>query len=117
MNVEIRDEELIKAIEALAEEQGKDINETAEELLTFAVNNGLSVLLLKRLEYAIVEEIIPKIDTALVNTYAIRHQVLNMHADILQSPERAEAINQAAGEIGQEIVFANEEDEEEENGN
>lgn len=111
MNIEIKDEELVKAIETLAQEQGKEVNETIEELLSFAVNNGLSVLLLKRLEYAIVEELIPKIDTALVNTYAARHQVLNMHADILQSPERAEAINQTAGEIGQEIVFGDEEEE------
>lgn len=116
MNIEVKDEELIKVIEGLAKEQGKEVNETAEELLSFSINNGLSVLLLKRLEYAIVEEIIPKIDTTLVNTYATRHQILNMHADILQSPERAEAINTAAGEIGQELVFGGE-DEEAENGN
>ena len=114
MKIEIKNDELVKAIEALAQEQDKSAEEVAEELLGYAVGDGLAVLLMKRIEYAIIDEIIPKIDAAVVNSFAVRHQVLNMHADILQSPERAEAISKQASEIAQEIVFGNKDEEEEE---
>ena len=114
MTIEIKNEEIIKVIEALAQEQEKSANEVIEELLGYAVNNGLTVLLMKRIEYALIDEIIPKIDAAVVNSFAVRHQVMNMHADILQNPERAEAISKQASEIGHEIVFGSQDDEEEE---
>ena len=117
MNIEIKNEEIVKVINALAEEQDKSVNEVIEELLSYAVNDGLTVLLMKRIEFAIIDEIIPKIDAAVVNSFAVRHQVLNMHADILQNPERAEAISKQASEIGHEIVFGSQEDNEEEEEN
>jgi len=113
MKIEIKNDELVKAIEALAQEQDKSTEEVATELLSYAVGDGMTVLLMKRIEYAIIDEIIPKIDAAVVNSFAMRHQVLNMHADILQSPERAEVISKQASEIAQEIVFGSENEEEE----
>lgn len=115
MNITIKNEEIAKTIEALAQEQDKSAEEVAEELLGYAVGDGLAVLLMKRIEYALIDEIIPKIDAAVVNSFAMRHQVLNMHADILQSPERAEAISKQASEIGHELVFGKDESEEVEN--
>jgi len=108
MQIEIKNEELIKAVEDLANEQGKNVDAVAEELLTYSLNNGIAVLLMKRIEYAIVDQILPKIDTTLANTFAARHQIANLHADISQSPDRAEAINMQASEIAQNLVFGEE---------
>jgi len=105
MEISIKNKELIKAVEDLANEQGKNVDEVAEEMLTYSVNNGIAVLLMQRIEYAIVDQIIPKLDATLANTFAARHQIANLHADISQSPDRAEAINMQASEIAQNLVF------------
>jgi len=110
MIIKIENEELVKALENVAENEGKDVNEIAEELLGFSIDNAIATLAMRRLEFAIVDTMIPILKDIQVNTYAARHQVTNMHADILEEPERAIKISEEATTIGQKIAFEDEEE-------
>ena len=111
MLIEIKNPDLEKGLQAIAEQENRDINEVATELLSFSLDNAIATLAMRRIEYALVNEIIPSIKNIEVNTYAARHQITNVHADILENPDRAIAINSEATDLATKIVFEENSDE------
>ena len=107
MKIELN-EELSKAVAAAAEENNMTAEEFVNGLVHYSFDNGLAVMQMARLESLIANEILPRILKLEVNSFATRHQILNLHADISDGPERAEAIAREANEIGYSIL--NEED-------
>ncbi|WOE70131.1 hypothetical protein RZR97_00785 [Hydrogenimonas thermophila] len=107
MLVEIKNKEMVKHLKKLAEEEGVDVNELVTDLLAFSMDHAIATLAMRRIEYALINEIIPSIKSAEVNIFAARNQITNMHADILEDPDRALAISEEAGKIGEEVAFGN----------
>ncbi|SFP02287.1 hypothetical protein [Hydrogenimonas thermophila] len=107
MLIEIKNKEMVKHLKKLAEEEGVEVNDIVNDLLAFSMDNAIATLAMRRIEYALINEIIPSIKSAQVNIYAARNQITNMHADILEDADRALAISQEAGKLGEEVVFDN----------
>jgi len=115
MIVEIKNKELEKTLKEVAHKEELSVDKLVEELLTFSLDHSISTLALKRIEYLLVNEIMPSLANTQLNTLASRHQITNMHADILEDEERAFAIAKEATDLAYKSVF--EEGEEDENGN
>ena len=107
MVVEIR-EDLLEAIERASSETGQSVDEFVNGLLQYSFDNGLAVLQMTRVEELLTREILPRLMTVQTSQFAIRHQITNIHADILDGPERAIAISKEASDIGHEMIFGQE---------
>lgn len=115
MIVEIKNEELAKTLKEVAYKEQMSVDELVEQLLTFSLDHSISTLALRRIEFLLVNEIMPAITNTQLNTLATRHQITNMHADILEDEERAFAIAKEATDLASQAIF--EEEEENENTN
>ena len=108
MIVEIKNEELAKSLKEIAYKENISVDELVEQLLTFSLDHSISTLALKRIEYLLVNEIMPSLTNTQLNTLATRHQVTNMHADILEDEERAFAIAKEATDLASQALFEEE---------
>ena len=115
MIVEIKNEELAKTLKEVAYKEEISVDELVEQLLSFSLDHSISTLALKRIEFLLVNEIIPTVTNTQLNTLATRHQITNMHADILEDEERAFGIAKEATDLAFKSIFENEEGEENEN--
>ena len=115
MIVEIKNEELAKTLKEIAYQEGISVDKLVEDLLTFSLDHSISTLALRRIEFLLVNEIMPSLTNTQLNTLATRHQITNMHADILENEERAFAITKEATNLAYETIF--EKGEENENNN
>ena len=115
MIVEIKNEELAKTLKEVAYKEELSVDELVEQLLTFSLDHTISTLALKRIEYLLVNEIIPALTNTQLNTLAARHQITNLHADILEDEERAFAIAKEATELASKAIFEEEGEENDEN--
>jgi len=115
MIVEIKNKELAKTLKELAYQENMNVDELVEQLLTFSLDHSISTLALKRIEYLLVNEIMPSLTNTQLNILAARHQITNMHADILEDEERAFAISKEATDLAYKSIFEEEEKENESN--
>ncbi len=111
MIVEIKNEELAKTLKEIALKEEINVDELVEQLVTFSLDTSISTLALKRIELLLTTQILPAITNTQLNTLATRHQVTNMHADILENEERAFAIAKEATELAYKSIFVEEEEE------
>lgn len=107
MIVDIKNKELAKGLEDLAKQEGMSVDELVEQLLSFGLDHGVSTLALRRLEYAVVHEIIPSLKNLEVFALATRHQLTNLYADISEDTGRVEKIANEATQIAFKQVFEN----------
>ena len=115
MIVEIKNEELAKTLKEIAYKENVSIDKLVEDLLTFSLDHSISTLALKRIEFLLVNEIMPALTNTQLNTLATRHQITNMHADILEDEERAFAIAKEATDLAYKTLFEEEEEDESNN--
>jgi hypothetical protein len=115
MIIEIKNEELAKILKEIAYKEEINVDKLVEDLLTFSLDHSISTLALKRIEFLLVNEIMPSLANNQLNTLAARHQITNMHADILESEERAFAIAKEATDLAYKSIFEEEGEEKDEN--
>ena len=115
MIVEIKNEELAKTLKELSYKEEVSVDKLVEDLLSFSLDHSISTLALKRIEFLLVNEIMPTVTNTQLNALAARHQITNMHADILEDEERAFAIAKEATDLAFKSIF--EEGEENEKSN
>lgn len=109
--MEVRiDETLVEAIEKMAATTGQTVEEFVNGLLEYSFDNGLAVLQMARVEELLTREILPRLMNMQSSQFAVRHQITNLHADILDGPQRAIAISKEASDIGHQMVFDNDEE-------
>ena len=105
MIVEIKNEKLTKTLKEVAYQENVSIDKLVEDLLIFSLDHSISTLALKRIEFMLVNEIMPALTNTQLNTLATRHQITNMHADILEDEERAFAIAKEATDLAYKTIF------------
>jgi len=110
MTIQISNEDLAKGLKELADKEGVEVDQLVNDLLAFSLDNAIATLAMRRIEFQL-NDLYRVIKDIEINSYAVRHQVLNMHADILENPDRAIAINEEAGKIGHQMAFEEEENE------
>ena len=109
MRIELNDE-VSQAVAKVAKDNQMSVDEFVNGLIEYSFDNGLAVLQMARVEAMLTEEILPRLMDIEVNQLATRHQVMNLHADISDGPERAIAIAREANDIAHKTVFEEEED-------
>ncbi len=114
MIVEIKNEELAKTLKEVSYKEEVSVDKLVEDLLSFSLDHSISTLALKRIEFLLVNEIIPAVTNTQLNALAARHQITNMHADILEDEERAFAIAKEATDLAYRSIFEEEGEEDEE---
>jgi hypothetical protein len=112
MIVEIKNKELTKTLKEVAYQENVSIDKLVEDLLIFSLDHSISTLALKRIEFMLVNEIMPALTNTQLNTLATRHQITNMHADILEDEERAFAIAKEATDLAYKTIFEEGEEDE-----
>jgi len=116
MNLElaIQDAELQVALTNGAEAAGMSVNDYALTMLTYSFNTSNATLAVENLSNFLANDLLTRIMEIQVNGYAVRHQVTNLHADLLGDKEqRALDISVEANEIAEEAVFGTSQNEEE----
>jgi len=111
MKVELN-KQIADAVVKAAEENGVTVEEFVNGLLHYSFDSGLAIFHIGKVEELLAREILPRIMKLEMNSFATRHQILNLHADISDGPERAEAIAKEANEIAYSVVFEEDENEE-----
>ncbi len=109
MRIELN-EEISKAVENAARDNGMSEEEFVNGLIEYSFDNGLAVLQMARVEEMLTSEILPRLMNVQMGQFAERHQIMTLHADISDGPERAMAVAKEANDIGYKVVF--EEDQE-----
>jgi len=110
MKIELN-EQVSEAVSKAAEDNSMSTDEFVNGLIHHSFDNGLAILQMAKVEELLTREILPRIMKLEMNSFATRHQVLNLHADISDGPERAEAIAKEANDIGYSVVFEDAQDE------
>jgi len=102
--MEIKNEDLIARLAKASSDLGVD-----HEQLIFLLLVSEEVVLpaLQNIENTIETELVPRSLNQLSNLKAIRSQVLNLHADGMESSDRAVAFARIAGEMAEEFVLEN----------
>ncbi|WP_331775019.1 hypothetical protein [Sulfurospirillum sp. 1612] len=98
------------AVAQAAQENNMSVDEFVNGLIEYSFDNGLAVLQMSRVEAMLTNEILPRVMNLQMNQYAVRHQVMTLHADISDGPERAIAIAKEANDIGYDTVFQDDKD-------
>lgn len=102
-------ENLREAIINASKDAGVGVDEFVNGLLEYSFDNGLAVLQMARVEELLTRELLPRLMNVQAGQFSARHQIMNIHADILDGDERAVAIAKEADEIGYEMVFGDNE--------
>ena len=99
---------VVEAVTKAAADNGMSEDEFVNGLIEYSFDNGLAVLQMARVEEMLTSEILPRLMNLQVGDLSRRYQILNLHADISDGPERAEAILKEGQEIAYETVFEDE---------
>ena len=117
MNLElsIKDTDLQLALTNGAEAAGMSVNDYALTMLTYSFNTSNATLAVENLSNFLANDLMHRVMELQINSYAVRHQVTNLHADLLGDKEqRALDIAAEANTIAELTVFGNDENSEEE---
>jgi hypothetical protein len=111
MKIELNDA-VSEAVQKAAADNNMSADEFVNGLIEYSFDNGLAVLQMAKVEELITQEVLPRLMNVQINQFATRHQVLNLHADISDSNERAIAIAKEANDIAHETVFGDKDNQE-----
>lgn len=107
MTIVLRDE-IAEAVNVAAQTHGMSADDFVNGLIVNQLDNSIAVLQMNRVEDILANEILPRLMNVQMNTFALRHQATNFHADILDTPERATIVAQEANDIAYDLVFGEE---------
>lgn len=115
LELHIEDINLQTALANGAEAANMSVNDYALTMLTYSFNTNNATLAVENLSNYLVNELHQRIVEIQINSYATRHQVTNLHADLLGDKEqRALDIAAEANILAERAVFTADEIENEE---
>lgn len=115
LDIKIENTDLQIALTNGSEAAGMSVNDYALTMLTYSFNTSNATLAVENLSNFIANDLMSRIMELQINSYAVRHQVTNLHADLLGDKEqRALDIAVEANIIAEEAVFGTVENNEEE---
>lgn len=98
--------ELQVALTNGAEAANMSINDYALTMLTYSFNTSNATLAVENLSNFLINELHQRLIEIQINSYATRHQVTNLHADLLGDKEqRALDIAAEANILAEDAVF------------
>lgn len=102
----VEDLDLQVALTQGAEAANMDVNEFAKTMLAFSFNTSQAMLGVQQIAVFLEGTLSQKLTEILINTYATRHQVTNLHADLLgEHEQRALDIAAEANELAAEAAL------------
>ena len=102
--MEIKNQVLVERLNIVANNLGMDNEQLISQLL---VSEELILPTLQHIEDVIATELVTRSVNQLANVRALRSQVLNIHADGMDSSDRAIAFAKGASEIAEEFITVN----------
>ncbi len=113
IELEIKDPTMQIAIKDGAAAAGMHETEFVENLLNYSFNTSAALLAVDQLTNLVNGELMERMMQTQLNTYAMRHQITNLHADLLgEKDERALEIAAEANVLAEKAIFDSEEAEE-----
>jgi len=110
LELKIEDVELQKALKIGAEQANMDINDYALTMLTYSFNTSSAILTTEKLIGILEGDFLERLMTIQMNSFATRHQITNLHADLLgDNEQRALDIAAEANEIAEQSLNDDEE--------
>jgi hypothetical protein len=97
--------ELEKILNEAAQSQHQTVDEMVNNILTFSLNTYIAVAQANKTLSVLETEVLPRLANIEVGNIAIRHQVTNFHADVLENSDRALMIAEEATNIGKKTVL------------
>lgn len=97
--------ELEKIVNEAAQSQQQTVDEMVNNILTFSLNTYIAVAQANKTLSVLETEVLPRLANIEVGNIAIRHQVTNFHADVLENSDRALMIAEEATNIGKKTVL------------
>lgn len=97
--------ELEKILNEAAQSQHQTVDEMVNNILTFSLNTYIAVAQANKTLSVLETEVLPRLANIEVGNIAIRHQVTNFHADVLENSDRALLIAEEATNIGKKTVL------------
>ncbi len=79
----IEDLDLQVALTTGAEAAGMEVNEFAKTMLSYSFNTSQAMLGVQQVATFLEGTLLQKLTEIQINSYALRHQVTNLHADLL----------------------------------
>lgn len=114
LELEIREPAMQIAIKDGAEAAGMDETEFVMNLLNYSFNTSAALLAVEQLTNIVNGELMERVIQNQLNTYAMRHQITNLHADLLgENDERALEIAAEANVLAEQAVFEDDDTQEE----
>jgi len=97
--------ELEKILNEAAQSQHQTVDEMVNNILVFSLNTYIAVAQANKTLSVLETEVLPRLANIEVGNIAIRHQVTNFHADVLENSDRALMIAEEATNIGKKTVL------------
>lgn len=107
LELHIEDINLQTALTNGAEAANMSVNDYALTMLVYSFNTSNATLAVENLSNYLVNELHQRLIEIQINSYAVRHQITNLHADLLGDKEqRALDIAAEANILAEQAVFA-----------
>jgi len=113
LEFKIENIEFQEALTTGAEVAGLSINDYARTMLEYSFNSSQAMLGVQQVAGFLQTTILQKLEEIQINSYASRHQITNLHADLLgENEQRALDIATEANELANNTLYGVEEEEE-----
>jgi len=97
--------EIEKVLSEAAQSQQQSVDEMVNNILAFSLNTYIAVAQANKTLSVLETEVLPRLANVEIGNIAIRHQVTNFHADVLENSDRALMIAEEATNIGKKAVL------------
>lgn len=98
-------DENAKILEEGAKVSGIDIKSFTENLIKVSINQTIAATQMAILLELLQNEVLPRLINVEIGSVATRHQVTNLHCDILEDADRGLAIADEATAIARNIIL------------
>lgn len=106
LEITVENIDLQVALTQGAEAAGMSVNEYAKVMLEYSFNSAQAMLGVQQMAQFLETTILQKLEEIQINSYATRHQITNLHADLLGDQEqRALDIATEANILATEAVY------------